>query len=298
MIDRNSWFDAEQCITSLMASSHQKPILSFLGEIIEVAAKINNENWNLNLDLKGRFLRFNVGQEYCFQISNSECLILCIRSMLPEEAKNNESIEYLGYHKDKEIRSHELSALPDCLVKVPNSIGCIVKDNFDYCLGLLKNPCLEFVSYAIGNTKILPQMISAHSVGAIMFLSKFLDKQLPNPLFAVEAVKRNELTYIKKVKRISYSRLREIASKTQGAPQKIEVKNNYFVRNPYVAELAKRLANGICQDCRKPAPFINKFTGEPYLEVHHEIPLSEGGEDTIDNVIALCPNCHRKRHYG
>jgi 5-methylcytosine-specific restriction protein A len=26
--------------------------------------------------------------------------------------------------------------------------------------------------------------------------------------------------------------------------------------------------------------------------------LRDGGSDTINNVIALCPNCHRKRHYG
>jgi len=28
------------------------------------------------------------------------------------------------------------------------------------------------------------------------------------------------------------------------------------------------------------------------------VPLSEGGEDTLENAIALCPNCHRKMHYG
>ena len=37
---------------------------------------------------------------------------------------------------------------------------------------------------------------------------------------------------------------------------------------------------------------------EPFLEVHHVKSLSDGGEDTLDNVIALCPNCHREKHYG
>ncbi len=36
----------------------------------------------------------------------------------------------------------------------------------------------------------------------------------------------------------------------------------------------------------------------PYLEVHHRIPLAKKGEDTVANAIALCPNCHRKSHYG
>ena len=33
-----------------------------------------------------------------------------------------------------------------------------------------------------------------------------------------------------------------------------------------------------------------------YLESHHVTWLSRGGYDLIDNVVALCPNCHRKIH--
>ncbi|MFM0350878.1 HNH endonuclease [Paraburkholderia sp. RL17-347-BIC-D] len=28
------------------------------------------------------------------------------------------------------------------------------------------------------------------------------------------------------------------------------------------------------------------------------MPLAQGGPDTVANAIALCPNCHRERHYG
>ncbi len=28
------------------------------------------------------------------------------------------------------------------------------------------------------------------------------------------------------------------------------------------------------------------------------MPLSEGGADTMDNVCAVCPNCHRELHCG
>ncbi len=28
------------------------------------------------------------------------------------------------------------------------------------------------------------------------------------------------------------------------------------------------------------------------------IPLSEGGEDTVENAMAVCPNCHMELHYG
>lgn len=45
-----------------------------------------------------------------------------------------------------------------------------------------------------------------------------------------------------------------------------------------------------------PSPFETK-TG-PYLEVHHLTRLADGGADCPENVIALCPTCHRKAHYS
>jgi len=59
--------------------------------------------------------------------------------------------------------------------------------------------------------------------------------------------------------------------------------------------LPKRRANGFCQLCEEPAPFKDK-KGEPFLESHHIVWLSKGGDDTIENTVALCPNCHRKMH--
>ncbi|MDC0325675.1 HNH endonuclease [bacterium] len=66
-------------------------------------------------------------------------------------------------------------------------------------------------------------------------------------------------------------------------------------RNLYVSEHAKRWAQGVCQLCMKSAPFEDK-TGKPYLESHHIVWLSRGGSDTVDNTVAVCPNCHRKIH--
>lgn len=71
-----------------------------------------------------------------------------------------------------------------------------------------------------------------------------------------------------------------------------------FKRNPdVVAEVLLR-SKGKCEKCKKAAPFIRKSNNTPYLEVHHTISLSDCGEDTVDNCIAVCPNCHRELHYG
>ena len=54
-------------------------------------------------------------------------------------------------------------------------------------------------------------------------------------------------------------------------------------------------AKGVCELCGEQAPFCTK-DGAPYLETHFIKWLSEGGSPTIDNVVALCPNCHKKIH--
>lgn len=81
-------------------------------------------------------------------------------------------------------------------------------------------------------------------------------------------------------------------------PEKIEVTTNIYKRNPVIVIEALQRANGICECCRNKAPFIRASDETPYLEVHHIDPLNSGGADSIDNVIALCPNCHRYKHYG
>lgn len=75
--------------------------------------------------------------------------------------------------------------------------------------------------------------------------------------------------------------------------KEIEVKK----RSEYVKASTLRRAKGVCEGCEKDAPF-RKDDGTPFLEVHHKVWLSEGGEDSRMNAIALCPNCHRNEHFG
>ena len=99
----------------------------------------------------------------------------------------------------------------------------------------------------------------------------------------------NESTFL------SDQELKDLANADTGKPEKKEIKTNSYVRNPYISEYAKRRAKGKCQLCESEAPFKNNI-GRPYLETHHVIWLSKGGLDTVENTVALCPNCHRKMH--
>lgn len=91
------------------------------------------------------------------------------------------------------------------------------------------------------------------------------------------------------------------AERLRLAPKKPETRaatTTVFIRNPdVVAEVLYR-AKGVCQKCGKRAPFTRLANGEPYLEVHHRTRLADGGHDTVENAEALCPNCHRAKHFG
>ncbi|MBC8213102.1 MAG: HNH endonuclease [Candidatus Marinimicrobia bacterium] len=81
-------------------------------------------------------------------------------------------------------------------------------------------------------------------------------------------------------------------------PEIIQIIQRGFRRNPDVIITVLKRANGVCEKCNQNAPFKRAKDNSPYLEVHHKIMLSEDGEDTVDNAIAVCPNCHKELHYG
>ncbi|EHY9847421.1 HNH endonuclease [Vibrio cholerae] len=81
-------------------------------------------------------------------------------------------------------------------------------------------------------------------------------------------------------------------------PKQVMVNTLVYKRNPDVVAEALIRANGYCERCNQSAPFTRKKDNSPYLEVHHIVPLSLAGEDILGNVIALCPNCHREKHFG
>ena len=92
--------------------------------------------------------------------------------------------------------------------------------------------------------------------------------------------------------------LRERLARANKIPRKVQVLSVEYRRNPDVIVAVLQRASGICERCERVAPFLRASDGTPYLETHHRIPLSDGGEDSIENAIALCPNCHRELHHG
>lgn len=113
---------------------------------------------------------------------------------------------------------------------------------------------------------------------------------LPEPLILKKQIQKQ-----KQARKLSDEELEKRAMYSKKGVGTRQVSSTTYERNEYVSELAKRRAIGICQLCEQPAPFKDK-KGEPFLESHHIVWLSKGGDDTIENTVALCPNCHRKMH--
>ena len=109
-------------------------------------------------------------------------------------------------------------------------------------------------------------------------------------------LEKNRQEKQKEAKKLSDKELKRRAAQNESKkPSRRRIASYAYVRDAFIAELSKRRANGVCQLCRSPAPFLGK-DGEPYLESHHIMWLTSGGEDTTKNTVALCPNCHRKMH--
>lgn len=116
-----------------------------------------------------------------------------------------------------------------------------------------------------------------------------------------EQVEATEASFLKAVQRSMADSSTERNKRLALAPKIPERKVHTaiaFARNPDVVAAVLLRANGQCERCSSPAPFIRRKDNTPYLEVHHIKLLADDGEDSVDNSTALCPNCHRELHFG
>ena len=59
--------------------------------------------------------------------------------------------------------------------------------------------------------------------------------------------------------------------------------------------------NFTCQDCGEFHALINEHgmvlpVDDGQVDIHHILPVSEGGGDEPSNLITLCKKCHQERH--
>ena len=110
-------------------------------------------------------------------------------------------------------------------------------------------------------------------------------------------IEKQNSTVVNSKSKSKKTRRRDLINSSK-IPEKTYAKIAVYKRNTDVIIEVLERSKGTCEHCGVFAPFLRKSDNSPYLEVHHKIRLADGGEDTVENAIAICPNCHRALHYG
>ncbi len=85
--------------------------------------------------------------------------------------------------------------------------------------------------------------------------------------------------------------------------------NNRYSTDPRLAKTAIKKAGYVCELSGKVEgkhTTFNSARGTKYLEAHHLVPMKAQKDyissgvnlDRMENIVALCPNCHKAVHYG
>ncbi len=77
--------------------------------------------------------------------------------------------------------------------------------------------------------------------------------------------------------------------------EKITINGKSYKRHNYLMAQIKKYRGHKCQFC---STTILKANGEYYIEACHIKSKAEGGKDSLDNILILCPNCHKLFDYG
>ena len=90
-------------------------------------------------------------------------------------------------------------------------------------------------------------------------------------------IERQFIESVRALSGISDEALATAVAAESRRPSRFRVVSTEFRRSPHVVALVLRRAAGVCEQCRGPAPFARVSDGTPFLEVHHDVPLANGG---------------------
>jgi len=131
---------------------------------------------------------------------------------------------------------------------------------------------------------------------------------LPKKGSLVEAEIKEDIEYVSQVDSIDDS---EIDAEALDASYGIEPKqvqngiSKVYPRNPKVGKRAIKKAVYLCEYDNSHITFTSASTGKPFMEAHHLISITKQRQiwekygvnvDCVENVISLCPSCHRAIH--
>ena len=119
------------------------------------------------------------------------------------------------------------------------------------------------------------------------FYSLFMERRKPPGI-----VVGDDEVYEKEAERIPDEELERLANTKS---ERVEFRGMRLKRSALVKAYVKKASGYKCEIC---GFSFKKPDGTGYVEVAHIMPLSKSLEDSPQNAVALCPNCHRMLDQG
>ncbi|MGY5801836.1 MrcB family domain-containing protein [Rhizobium sp. LEGMi12c] len=93
------------------------------------------------------------------------------------------------------------------------------------------------------------------------------------------------------------------SGKLQPRSSQVSKARKLWRRDPFMAAAAIVNAAYQCELDKSHTTFISRATNQNFVEAHHLIPMAHQlnhkySLDVPENIVALCPTCHRKIHHG
>lgn len=247
----------------------------------------NNEIEKIPFNIKSKFID-NILVIFVTKISNSDNRFItcfCPKARIYLQKKSNRKINQVHCNNEK-IKIEKSLIVSGNFIFVNSGFSPVIKIN-DYLKHMFKKHNLYIGNYYQLNNKV------------IKFIN-LLSSKLEND---------NDFNIQEKIQKV----LPATIEKVNKAPNRnIEIENKRHVkcikRDPQLSKFAIVRAKYLCQVNNSHKTFINQ-NGFSYMEGHHLIPckINNANEiwnkfnknvDCVENIVSICPNCHRCIHLG
>lgn len=168
---------------------------------------------------------------------------------------------------------------------------------------------IRYLRNYLGNPLSLDRLRAERPQISGLLLNGFQAASFPIPaedfreVMALLGEELDDLPSPTKQSEITADKLAEIEQRYLHASPEVKERLSRFIERGPVGTLLKRVTGFKCQVCEalglNSTGFL-KPNGEPYVEAHHVMPVSEGqiGSLATSNVMIVCANHHRQMHYG
>lgn len=219
--------------------------------------------------------------------SNREIIAFCTNATVYREGKNNSKLRRFFPDKDGEIKSASYSIVSDNLIDLRSKINKFEIIISDYSVWMFRRQRVYGGTYPDLDEKIISYL------EGIISNKNILDNDDDQ-----DEIQNSEPANSGEIENSSKKPL-AIVNSSQG---------KIIAKDSKISKAALKAANYKCTVDPSHTTFITK-RNVPYMEGHHLIPctvtnseyfLKKFGKniDCFENIVALCPNCHRELHYS